>query len=432
MNTVARARASLAQIWVAYLAVGTLLTLAYLFAPHLKGNGPLINVLGLSSSIAIIAGVLMHRPRAWMAWLLLALGQLLFFAGDVYTYSYPKLFHHDVPFPSAGDWLYLAVYPALMAGLFMLVRKRNPDGDRPGLIDSAILTVGIALLSWVFLIAPNLHLSGLTLYQKLVSSAYPLGDVLLLAAAIRLAVDTGKRAPAFYLLTASIVSLLAVDSAYGYALLKGTYNHQLSYDVGWIAYYLLWGSAALHPSMRTLEEPAVDGRSRLTRARLGLLAAACLIAPGIRFVADIHNPDVEVVVVAAAVLFLLVVARMAWLVRQEERAVKREVALRGAGIRLVAAAGEKQVQEAAVASAQSLLGEHQPVRLVLRSDDTSMVTASTEGHGWLVSAETRDWLRNDAATRHPAAHRRRAPPGRAPRPAAGRHRCRALPAALVT
>ena len=39
-----------------------------------------------------------------------------------------------------------------MAGLFMLVRKRNPDGDRPGLIDSAILTVGIALLSWVFLI----------------------------------------------------------------------------------------------------------------------------------------------------------------------------------------------------------------------------------------------------------------------------------------
>ena len=155
MSLFARARSSLAQIWVAYLAVGTLLTLAYLFAPHLKGNGPLINVFGLSSSLAIVAGVLMHRPKAWLAWLLLAFGQLLFFAGDVYTYSYPKLFHHEVPFPSAGDWLYLAVYPALMAGLFMLVRKRNPDGDRPGLIDSAILTVGIALLSWVFLIAPE-------------------------------------------------------------------------------------------------------------------------------------------------------------------------------------------------------------------------------------------------------------------------------------
>ncbi|TML69618.1 MAG: EAL domain-containing protein [Actinobacteria bacterium] len=392
MTVLTRARASLAQIWVAYLAVGTILTVAYLFAPHLKGNGPLINLLGLSSSLAIVAGVLMHKPRAWVAWLLLACGQLLFFAGDVYTYSYPKLFHHDVPFPSPGDWLYLAVYPALMAGLFMLVRRRNPHGDLPGLIDSAILTVGIALLSWVFLIAPNLHLSGLSLYPKLVSSAYPLGDVLLLAGAIRLAVDTGKRAPAFYLLTGSIVCLLTVDSAYDYALLKGTYNHQLIYDVGWIAYYVLWGAAALHPSMRTLEEPALDTRNRLTQARLGLLATACLVAPGIRFVEELHNPDIEVVVVAAAALFLLVVARMAWLVRREERAVNREVALRGAGVRLVAAAGERQVQEAAVASAQVLLGDQEPVRLVLRSDDATMVTASSEGHGWLISAETLDWL----------------------------------------
>src|SRR5262249_26789238 len=100
----------------------------------------------------------------------------------------------------------------------------------------------------------------------------------------------------------------------------------------------------------------------------------------------------EVVIVAAASLFLLVVARMAWLVRQEERAVAREVVLRGAGVRLVAAAGEKQVQEAAVESARSLVGEDQPVRLVLRTEETVMVTASSEGHGWLLSAESQDWL----------------------------------------
>ena len=35
---------------------------------------------------------------------------------------------------------------------------------------------------------------------KLVSIAYPVGDILLLAAAIRHAVDTGARRPAFYLL----------------------------------------------------------------------------------------------------------------------------------------------------------------------------------------------------------------------------------------
>ena len=118
-----------------------------------------------------------------------------------------------------------------MAGLLVLVKRRNPRRDPAALIDALILTIGIGLISWVFLIAPNIHLSGISWLAKAVSIAYPLGDVLLLAAAIRLAVDAGKRAPAFYLLAGSIVCLLATDSAYNLALLKGTYNHsQLIYD----------------------------------------------------------------------------------------------------------------------------------------------------------------------------------------------------------
>ena len=38
--------------------------------------------------------------------------------------------------------------------------------------------------------------------------------------------------------------------AYGLVTLDGSYHHQLSLDVGWIFFYLLWGAAALHPSMR--------------------------------------------------------------------------------------------------------------------------------------------------------------------------------------
>src|SRR5205823_3930198 len=143
----------------------------------------------------------------------------------------------------------------LMAALVVLVRRRNPTPDRAGLIDSMILSIGISLLSWVFLIAPYIHLGDTTTVQKAVSMAYPLGDLLLLAAAIRLAVDTGRRQPAFYLLVSSIVCLLVTDSAYGYTQLTGAFTHQAILDVGWISYLLLWGAAALHPSMRTLEEP---------------------------------------------------------------------------------------------------------------------------------------------------------------------------------
>ena len=75
------------RLWIAYLAAGALLTGAYLWFPPLKGNGPLINLLGLSSSIAIAVGIYLHRPRAKAAWFLFIVGQFLFFAGDLYTKS---------------------------------------------------------------------------------------------------------------------------------------------------------------------------------------------------------------------------------------------------------------------------------------------------------------------------------------------------------
>ena len=375
--------------WAWYLAVTGVLAALYLFVPPLKGAGPLINVLGFSGVVAIVAGIRIHRPKARAAWWLFVVGQFLFFSGDLYTYTYP-----NASFPSIGDAFYLAVYPALMAGMIVLVRRRNPRRDPAAFIDAAILTIGIGLISWVFLIAPNIHLSGLSWPAKAVSVAYPLGDVLLLAAAIRLAVDAGRRAPAFYFLVSSIVCLLATDSAYNYAILKDTYSHsQLIYDAGWILYYLLWGASALHPSMRVLEEPATDSRARLTSVRLALLGAASLISPSIRFFQSIDNADVLVLIVASAVLFLLVVTRMAGLVRQEERIVDRERTLRSAGVDLVGAAGREQIYEAAISGVRRLLGDESPVRLALVGEEGPAVVGSSDEHTWSLSETTFDWLR---------------------------------------
>ncbi len=381
------------RLWASYLGAGSTLMAAYLFFPPFKGNGPLINALGLSGVVAIVVGIRLNKPRARAAWWLFAAGQFLFFSGDLYTYSYRLLSGADVGFPSAGDGLYLAVYPVLMAGLLLLVKRRNPRPDRSALIDALILTIGVGLLSWVFLIAPNIHLSNITWLEKGISVAYPLGDVLLLAAAIRLAVDSGKRTASFWLFVSSIVCLLTTDSAYNLALLKGTYNHsQLIYDAGWILYYLLWGAAALHPSMRDLEEPATDSRTRLTPLRLALLGAACLIAPGVRFWQELGNPDVLVLIIGSAVLFLLVVVRMAGLVRQEGRVVSRERALRGAGIDLVAAAGHEQVYGAAISGVGRLIGGESCVRLALVRGDRGEVVASSDGSGWDLVPATATWL----------------------------------------
>ena len=76
-------------------------------------------------------------------------------------------------------------------GLLLLVRRRNPQRNRNSLIDAAILTLGLSLLSWVLQIAPYLHDPTLGVLPKLVSVAYPVGDIIMLAAAVRLILDHG-------------------------------------------------------------------------------------------------------------------------------------------------------------------------------------------------------------------------------------------------
>jgi diguanylate cyclase (GGDEF)-like protein/PAS domain S-box-containing protein len=374
--------------------MGSVLTALYVSVPPFKGSGPVINSLGLSGVIAVIAGIRRNRPTARLAWWCFAAGLFLFWLGDIYTYSYPRLFHAEVPFPSIGDAVYLAVYPVLMTGLLVLVRRRNRSADSPGLIDSLIMSLGLALVSWTFLIAPYVRDPTLSLLPKLVSIGYPLGDVILLAAAIRLAVDTGKRRPAFYLLISSIVTLLVSDFIYGILTLDNSYHHQLSLDVGWIYFYLLWGAAALHPSMNELEQAAVDRQPRLTRTRLALLTAASLIAPTLVLAKELRRGEVDLVVIigASVALFLLVLLRMAGLVRQRERSVARERALTSVGGTLVAAASRPEIAAAALHAVRSLVVGPVETRLCQAVGDGLRVAAASPdaAYGideWAVSSE---------------------------------------------
>ncbi len=344
--------------WIAFLAAGATLTALYLLVPPLKGSGPVMNVLGLLPVLAIAAGIRLYRPQARVAWSFVAVGFVLFWLGDLYTYSYPLLLHREVPFPSLGDAAYLLVYPALIAGVIILQRRRRRDGERGSAIDAAIMTVGLAIPSWVWLIAPYVHDHSLTTAGRLVSVAYPMADVLLLAVAVRLALDGGQRRVSFHLMIASIVCLLATDFLYGLMLMQGTYDHQVWLDAGWIGFYLLWGAAALHPTMAEIDQPAVQSGGVLTRFRLGLLAGASLIAPVIGIVDDLNAGDYDYAVVRAAsiTLFALVVLRMAGLIRQQERSLERERMLSAAGADLVAATSRDEIDEVVLSAARAMAG----------------------------------------------------------------------------
>jgi signal transduction histidine kinase len=227
-------------------------------------------------------------------------------------------------YPSVADTLYLAHYPLVAAGVLALHRSRTPGSDRVSLNDAAIVATSLGVLSWAFLIQPAVLAGGVSGPARLVSVAYPVMDLLVLAATARLVVGVGFRPPAYWLLVGSLLALLATDTAYAALRLDGLYRLDSLggrlQDAGWLASYLLLGAAALHPSMRLLTERDHRATPRSGWGRLTFLAGVSLLPLALMVVQELRGQgrDTWLIGIACMGLFLLVVLRMVGLVRMVE------------------------------------------------------------------------------------------------------------------
>jgi PAS domain S-box-containing protein len=310
-----RGRPALGQrVWRWYLVGGMLALAAFLFVPGFR-MGPVFNAIGLSGAVAIVIAVRIHRPAQRMPWYLVALGMTVFVAGDVITYNYERFFGTEPPFPSLGDAFYLAVYPFLITGILLLIRRRSPGGDRASLVDSLIVGVGIGAMSWVLLMSPYVRDESLTVAQKLVAMGYPVMDLVLITVLVRLAVGAGRRPTAFFLIIASVSVLFITDSIYAWIVLHGGYDNTTGYlEGGWGMFYLLLAAGALHPTMRQLDEPSGRREPKRPRLRLLLLAGASLLSPMVQLIQAVrhasHPSDVAVIAACSITLFVLVLIRL--------------------------------------------------------------------------------------------------------------------------
>jgi len=340
--------------WV-YLGANVPLVVAVYLLPHLHVY--LWGLLGVGSAGAIVVGVVRNQPSHRMAWVLLVFGVGTFAAGDITYDMLTEFLHQSNPFPSIADAFYLATYILLAAGLVMMVRgRRRRDGDTGPLLDALIITAGLGVLSWVYLIEPYVRAADMTLFTKLVSVAYPFGDILLLCVVVRLVFADGAKNTSVRLLVTGVLGVLVADSAYGWIQLHGSWKVGGPTDLGWILFYVCWGAAALHPTMRdlTVEQPR---RARhLAPSTLVLLSVTALIAPALIIWRDARGAPADAGVLAAAsvLIFTLVMLRLTGLARAQALNASRELALRSFSERLVAATGRTDVWKAAVDAVAAL------------------------------------------------------------------------------
>ncbi len=309
----------------AYLASGLAATAAYYALPRMWQN-PVFDAIGASSVVAIIVGTILYRPRRPWAWRLMALGQLMSVVGDLSWTVYDVVLLR-APFLSAADVAYLAAYVPLTAGLLLIVRTRRPGRDLTSLIDAAIITVAVAVAAWMFVMAPQATRVGASRAETIVSLAYPAADVLLIAVASAFVFTKQTRLFASQLIGASLIALVTADILFIPAALSDRYQTGSLIDIGWMLSYVLWGAAALHPSMRELTEPAPERETpRFTRRRLVIEAVAVFAIPLMWVVQTLRDePRHSFVVVAASTLAaFLVITRMGGLLSALESAALRD------------------------------------------------------------------------------------------------------------
>jgi signal transduction histidine kinase len=241
--------------------------------------------------------------------------------GNGIWYPYVRWAGFMLPYPSIADALFLSSYAMLLAGLVVLVHSGSAGRDRASLLDAAIMASGLGVLGWVYLIAPQLASSTLSLAGRAATIAYPMVDVVLVGILARMAFAPGVRRPAFWLLSVGLVVQLAGDVVYAVTVLNGTFTVE---SVVLPIYMLSWafvGAAALHPSMTTLSDPARRLDDRGERWRLVPLALAALTPSAAGILQSATGKAVNVAVLSAisAVLFVLVLARVAGLMEDITR-----------------------------------------------------------------------------------------------------------------
>jgi signal transduction histidine kinase len=223
-------------------------------------------------------------PRERWAWLAIAVGLTSFAVGELYwTVHLSDL--DEIPYPSPADGFYLCLYPALYAGIMMLVRARVPRFHASVWLDGAIGALGTAALGSAILYPVIKSGTGGDAATVATNLAYPLGDLLLLSGVVGVLALTGWRpGRAWFVIALGLLMYGLADSTYLYLEAKGAYVEGGVTDSFWLLGALLIAFAAWsHPQrpkaielegLRLIVVPSLFGLSALAMLAHGALVGS--------------------------------------------------------------------------------------------------------------------------------------------------------------
>jgi diguanylate cyclase (GGDEF)-like protein/PAS domain S-box-containing protein len=370
------------------------LIIAYVKLPGLRVV--LWALLASSGMLAMLIGVARNRPCAKAPWLLLTVATLLSILGHVtqaamtpeslLTAPVHTLVHASVRRLPA--MLYLLGISFYIAAFLGFIRMRDSGRDRRSTVDALIITLGLTLLAWIFLIRPHMMDTAQPVMLRTLAISYSVGDVVLLGVVARLLMPGSMRGMPAWLVTIGIIAALMSDIVSGLIYIYGAFPGAEVVSLGWATGYACWGAAALHPDMACMTTPCDVGEKTLeqpqaSHARLVSLMLAALIAPVYLFIRFFFAHDVLVGIAAGAcaVVFLLVLTRLFDVNLTNRRGMTRERTLRLAGERLASAGTLAEIGMVVRDATLALIG-HDPRRealFIVRDGETLRIVTMASG-----------------------------------------------------
>jgi diguanylate cyclase (GGDEF)-like protein len=260
---------------------------------------------------AAFAGVAAPSQRGpeRAAWRCLGATLLLWAVGDFYYTLF--LLDSTVTPPTVTDWLWLASYPILYAGIALLVRARTVRFERSLWLDGVLAALAVAAFGAAVLFGAVVDSTGGSPLLAAMNVAYPLADALLLGLVVAVLAITGWQLDRTWLcIHGGTAALTLADSGALYQAAVGPTDGLRLLDAGWPLALLLLAAAAWQPAGRLGAVRAEGARMLALPAAFGLSALAILVYGQFE---PLNTPAV----VLATTALLAVIARMAFSFREK-------------------------------------------------------------------------------------------------------------------
>jgi two-component system, cell cycle response regulator len=230
----------------------------------------------VATAVLIERAIRVREER--LAWAMIALNLVLWGGGDAY-WDFYLVNQANPPFPSVGDWLYIASYVPFYIGLVLLLRDRMRPFRLSLWLDGGIVGLSAAALTAAVVFEPIRRATHGSTSIVTVTLAYPVLDLIIIAMVlVGFGLANWRPDRGLILLGLGGLSTAIGDAIYSYQASAGTYQDGSLVNTTWPLAFVLIAAAgwqfgrpriARDHGLRTAVLPAVS-----TLLAMGLLGYA--------------------------------------------------------------------------------------------------------------------------------------------------------------